>query len=134
MKEEIWTKKWKEALIWLCGYVSLIAYALVGGYVIVKSEDEQLKKTAKTVFIVTLIFTALSAFLSLFNYCGNMSDHYYGSAAYDFYSIFSSIVGILRILVFAAFTVYALIKDKLAPSGSKEEVPAQASEENIDQQ
>ena len=35
--KNIWNNRWKKALIWLCGYVSLIAYAITGGYVIVKS-------------------------------------------------------------------------------------------------
>lgn len=44
--KEVWTKKWKKVLIWVSGYFSLLAYAIVGGYVIVKSEDDELKRTA----------------------------------------------------------------------------------------
>ena len=54
--KEVWSKSWKKILIWACGYVSIIAFAIAGGYAIVKSEDEELKKTAKTCFIVTLVF------------------------------------------------------------------------------
>ena len=109
--KEVWTKKWKKVLIWVSGYFSILAYAIVGGYVIVKSEDDELKRTAKFAFIITLVFTALSAFLSIFNYCGGMATNYYGSGAYEFYSIANSIVGILRIVVFAAFVVITLILD-----------------------
>lgn len=108
--KEIWTKKLKEALIWLCGYVNFIAYALVGGYVIVKSNDEDLKKTTKTVFIVTLIFMAISALLSIYNYCGSFADGYYGSVAYDIYSIATKVVEIVRIGVYAVFIIMALAK------------------------
>lgn len=110
--KEIWTKTWKKALIWLCGYSSFIAYALVGGYVIVKSDDEELKKTAKTAFIVTLIFTALSAILLLYNYCGRFAGDYYNSAAYNFYVIFDAIVAIARIVVFAFFIIMTFVKNK----------------------
>ena len=41
-----WTKNWKKALIWLCGYVHLIAFAITGGYVIAKSTDKELHRTA----------------------------------------------------------------------------------------
>ena len=36
--KELWTTKWKKVLIWACGYLDFIAFALAGGYVIVKSE------------------------------------------------------------------------------------------------
>lgn len=110
--EEIWTKKWKHVFIWICSYFSLIAYAIVGGYVIVKSDDQELKKTAKTAFIVTLIFMALSSFLSLYNSFGSFSDSYYGSGAYDFYTIFNNIVNIARIVVYAVFIVLIFVKNK----------------------
>ncbi len=106
----IWTKKWKSALIWMSAYLNIIAYALVGGYCIVKNEDDELQASAKNAFIVTIIFTALSAFLSLFNYIAGFADNYYSSSAYDFYSTFNSIVGISKIIVFATFTVMTLIK------------------------
>ena len=42
--KKIWTNRWKKALIWFSGYFSLIAFAIVGGYVIVKSEDDDRRK------------------------------------------------------------------------------------------
>ena len=59
----LWSQRWKKALIWLSGYLSFIAYALVGGYVIFKSEDKALQRTAKRVFVITLIFAAVDAFM-----------------------------------------------------------------------
>lgn len=107
---EAWTKKWKEVLIWFSGYVSFIAYAIVGGYVIVKSSDEDLKKTVKKVFIFSLIFSAVSALLLIFNYFGGMVNGYYSSSAYRFYSISSNIVNIAKIVVFAVFIIKTLVK------------------------
>ena len=63
--KEGWTNRWKRLLIWVSGYLSIIAYVIVGGYFMVKSDDEDLKKTAKSAFIVTIIFTAISAFLAI---------------------------------------------------------------------
>ena len=107
---KIWTKKWKSALIWMSAYLNVIAFALVGGYVIVKDDDEELGKTVKNAFIVTIIFAALSAFLSIFNYIGGFADNYYSSNAYEFYSVCNSLVGIARIVVYAVFVILSLVK------------------------
>ncbi len=108
--KNIWTKKWKNVLIWFSGYFSFIAFAITGGYAIVKSEDEELKKTAKTAFVVTLIFACISAFLTIFSNFGSMSDNYYGSGAYDFYSIFSSLVAVGKIITYVVFIILELAK------------------------
>ncbi len=105
-----WSNKWKKCLIWFSGYFSFIAFAIVGGYAIIKSEDEDLKKCAKASFVVTLIFACLSAFLSIFSNFGGMSESYYNSAAYDFYDIFSKLVNVAKIVVFAVFIIIELVK------------------------
>lgn len=104
---EGWTKRWKALFMWLCGYLSIVAFALVGGYVIVKSEDEELKKTAKLILIITLIFTAISMFLSIFYSIGNMTNNFYSSGAYDFYNIVQQITTIAKIVVYAVFALIA---------------------------
>ena len=106
--KEVWTKNLKKALIWLSGYLSIIAFAIIGGYTIIKSNDEDLKKNTKWAFVVTLIFTAINAFLQIFNLCGTMSNTYYGSSAYDFYSYTSKIVAIAQIVVYAVFIIISL--------------------------
>ncbi len=105
-----WSEKWKKALIWFSAYSSIIAYALVGGYVIVKDEDEELKKTTKMAFFVTLIFAALSAFLSVFYNFASMGDGYTLSGAYDFYNIANKLVSIAKIAVYAVFIVLEFAK------------------------
>ena len=44
--KEGWTTRWKALFVWLCGYLNIVAFALVGGYMIVKSDDEELKNTS----------------------------------------------------------------------------------------
>ncbi len=110
--KNIWNNAWKKCLIWFSGYFSFIAFAIVGGYTIVKNEDEELIKCTKTVFIVTLIFTAITAFLTIFSSFAGMSDNYYSSAAYDFYDICSKLVSVAKILVYAFFIVVELIRNK----------------------
>ncbi len=105
-----WSNKWKKCLIWFSAYMSFVAFALVGGYTIVKTEDEDLKKTTKTTFIVSLIFACFSGFLTIFSCIAGMSSTYYNSAAYDFYDIFNKLVNIARVVVFAVFIIMELVK------------------------
>ncbi len=105
-----WTNKWKKVLIWFSAYMSFIAFALVGGYAIVKPESEDVKKTAKTTLIVSIIFAALSAFLSLFYNIGSIGDNYLKTNAYNFYDVCSTLVNIAKIIVFAVFIVLELVK------------------------
>lgn len=128
--KEGWTTRWKALLIWISGYLSFIAFALVGGYVIVKSEDEELKKTAKTVLIVTLIFTAISMFLGIYNGIGNMTDHYYASNAQDAYNVMQQITNIAKIVVYAVFGIIAFFGGKNTVSQPKSASKAEDSAEN----
>ena len=104
--KNIWNNRWKKALIWLCGYVSLIAYAITGGYVIVKSNDEDLRRTAKTAFVVTLIFTAIDAFITILSSIYGLSGYNQGFS--EFLSWFRFIVQIAKIAVYAVFIILAL--------------------------
>ena len=105
-----WTKKWKSVFVWMSAYLSFIAYALVGGYVILKCDDEELQKTTKKAFVVTIIFAAVSAFFSLFNYIAGFADNYYGSGAYEFYSVCVSLIGIAKIVTYALFVILEFLK------------------------
>ena len=100
----------KKCFMWVCGYLNIVAFALVGGYLYIKSDDEDMKKEVKIALIVTLIFTAITAVLSIYNYCGGFSSAYYGSVAYDVYSICLSVVQIAKIIVYAVFAIMALVK------------------------
>ena len=117
---EIWTKKWKKVLIWISGYINFIAFAIVGGWVIGKSEDKELKKTAKTAFIVTLIFTAIDAVLLLLTSIFQQTSGYYSSALYDVMNILSLIETISKIIVYAIFVILTFFEDKTSDKILKE--------------
>ncbi len=106
----VWSNKWKNILIWFSAYSGFTAFALVGGYVILKEQNEELRKNTKVAFVVTLIFAAISAFLSVFYNFMTMSSSYYDSGLYDFYNIFSKIVSVGKIVVFAVFVIMELTK------------------------
>ena len=131
--KEGWTTRWKALFIWLSGYLSIIAFALVGGYAIVKSEEEELKKTAKQAFVVTLIFTLIEMFFSLYSAIGGMTDNYYMSAAYEAYNIMLSIVNIAKIIVFVVFGALAFFKVKANPAhpAAEEKAEEKAADEEV---
>ncbi len=106
----VWTKKWKKLLIWLSGYLSIIAFALVGGYTIVKSDDEDLQKTAKQAFLITAICTAVSALYSVIDYAFRV---FQADLSYEFSSAWNSLyyfIALGKIVVFAVFIIIALVK------------------------
>ncbi|MBQ7356804.1 MAG: hypothetical protein IJW66_05315 [Clostridia bacterium] len=109
-----WNKKWKTVLVWACAYLNFLALVLVGGYFYVKKDDEEVQTASRHAFITTLIFSAVSALLSVYNYIGGFVDSYYSSAAYELYSSLNALAGIARIVVFAVFIILAIVKKETA--------------------
>ena len=101
---------WKKIFVLLSGYVSFIAFAVLGGLVWYKNnEDEEVKKTVKLTLIVSLIFVGLSALLGLYNYIGSLWSNYYATDAYEAYDILSTLVSIAKIIVFAVLIIKELV-------------------------
>lgn len=130
--KEGWSRRWKALLIWASGYLSFIAYAIVGGYVIVKSDDEELKDTAKKAFIVTLIFTAISMFFSIYNSIGALSSSYYSSGAYVAYGVLQMIVNIAKIVVYVVFALLSFFNVKVVSGKSEEKAEDKSEEKSVD--
>ena len=107
--KQSWSKKWTNIFMWASGYLSIVAFAVVGGYAVIKGDDEQ-KKTAKSVLITTLIFAALSAILTLVSNIGGMFDGYYSSLVYEIYRIASVMVTVLKIAVYALCIIFELFR------------------------
>lgn len=122
-----WTKNWKKALIWLCGYVHLIAFAITGGYVIAKSTDKELHRTAKTVFIVTLIFTAVEAVILILSGIASL-----GASMGTALSWIRFFVTLAKIGVYAGGLIMSLFDGGSSEEKSEEAKPAGQNEENTD--
>ena len=123
----LWTKNWKKALIWLCGYVHLIAFAITGGYVIAKSTDKELHRTAKTVFIVTLIFTAVEAVILILSGIASL-----GASRGTALSWIRFFVMLAKIGVYAGRLIMSLFDGGSSEEKSAESKPAGQNEENTD--
>ena len=114
---------WKKLFVWISAYLSYIAFALVGGYVFVKEEDEEVKKQAKLALFVTVIFACISAFLAIYSNCFGMSGTSYSSGAYEFYRWSNFFVNIGKIVTYTVFTILAIVpkKDKQEKITEKKE-------------
>ena len=55
-------KKTGTLVLWASAYVNLIVFALCGGYVWLKSDDEYLKNETKKALIVSLVFVAIARY------------------------------------------------------------------------
>ncbi len=124
--KEIWTKSWKKVLVWVCGYVGILAFAIAGGYVIVKSEDAELHRTAKQCFIVTLAFLAADALLVVLTYIGSLANI---AAAGSGYTVFlgwaSFLLELAKIGVYATVIVMTLVNAR----GEEDAPPAEEADE-----
>ena len=104
------TTKWKKLLVWVAGYANVLTFALVGGYFMLKDEDEDVKYSAKWAFLANLVFLAFTAFLSVISHIGGACN-WYGSWIYKFHSGLSLINNVGRIAVFVTCALFAVFKE-----------------------
>lgn len=113
--------KWQKLIVWLTGYLNIIAFVVAGGYLYKNTEDEGVKRSAKVAFGVTAIFTAVEALILIIQYCLAIA-----SADSGWISKTSWVVGIIKIIVFAVLLVvdmavgFGSAKKSEAPSEEKD--------------
>lgn len=114
--------------IWASVLVSYLAFAVVGGFCMVKSDREDLKNTCKKALAIALIFFAVELFLTVFHYIGSCFNGYYGSGAYQFYDIAGNIVAIAKIITVVVFAILGIVgvgEKKEKNGGSEKENTAE---------
>lgn len=105
-----WTRKLINVLIWVSGYLNFVAFVIVGGFAVVKGDDEQ-KLVAKKVFVITLIFLALNGIMSFLGSTGAwFGNKYYSSWFYDFQVSMTRIINMAETITFATFIILELLK------------------------
>ncbi len=105
--KQIWSLRWKKLLIWICGYLSIVAFAIVGGYTIVRSDSRALKQTSKNAFIAVVVFTVLEAIRLLLSSIGSVSGGMAG-----FLAVYVMLVALAKIIVFACCAIIAFCGGK----------------------
>ncbi len=98
--------------IWASAYVNVIAFALCGGYMWLKSDDEDLKRETKKALIVTLIFVGIGMIQSLTGYIFNLCDISYGNGIYSAHQTIGTLVSIAKIVAYATGAALAVFGGK----------------------
>ena len=105
------------ALCWLLGYYGgLVITGLFAGYILLKEENEWLKKSALKVVVLTLAFSVLNTVIYLLPNLLNIVSSFLEIFRVSFYLSFidrimnfiSNVVSIIKLVVFALMTVMAL--------------------------
>ena len=121
--KEVWSKSWKKVLIWACGFVSIIAFAVAGGYAIVKGEDEGIRRAAKQCFVVTLIFLAADAIVSILSSIAGLAS---SAGLYDVLGWLNFILVIAKIGIYAAAIIMTLVSGKNETSAPQTDTEGKA--------
>lgn len=127
-------KPWIKLIIWVSAFVSPIVYALVGGFIFLSVEDEELREENKKVFKIGLIFLCCSILMSVWSHILGMVEYTYGS--HRAYTVASNVVSLIKILCFVAFGMVAIFKKPEKCScccGHSHECGEHSSEEDFDE-
>ena len=115
------SSKWQKLIVWLTGYLNIIAFCLAGGYIFLKTDDDDVKTSAKTVFALTAFFTGLEILRGLvYNILNVVNvDYQVLSVLSDIGTVFS----IIKMIVFVVLFILDFIGIKFLPvkSGTKSE-------------
>lgn len=94
---------WQKLVIWLTGYLNIIAFVIGAGYIYTKCDDEEIKCTAKLSLITVGGFALLDMFYSFVYQILTVFGASY--EALDELAIVSGIFAILKILIFISFFI-----------------------------
>ncbi len=128
--------KWQKLIVWLTGYLNIIAFVLAGGYLYFKTEDEDVRSSAKNALVVVAGFTGLDLLRSVIYNLMSLFD-----ASYNSLNVVSKIgvaFTIIKAIVFAVLFVLDLNGIQLKKTATAPEVAAAdtaaSSEENAENQ
>lgn len=119
--------KMQKLIIWLTAYLDIVAFVLAGGYIYLKTEEEDAKSSAKTALIAYACFAAITALRSVIYNILSVADASYNTLAV--LTDIGTVISILRVVVFAVFLVLDLYGIRLVTSKpANKEQPAEQSE------
>ena len=96
--------KIQKLIVWLTGYVNLIAFFIAGGYIYLKTDSEDVKVSTKTSFALIAGFTVVDIVTSIIRYIMNLAD-----AGYKASSVMSDIGTVVAIIEAVAFVTLCIL-------------------------
>ena len=108
---------WQKLILWLTGYVSIVAFILAGGYFYKNTEDKKVKTTAKVVLVLTAVFTALGIVVSILNNIATIADNY---DIMNTASTMSAIFSLVKIVTFVTLFILDLCGIDFIPKKQSE--------------
>lgn len=95
---------WQKTIVWLTGWLNTIAFFLAGGYVYLNTESEDVKKSAKSVLGLMLIFAGIEILRSVIYNILSVAN-----VDYDTLSVITDISYVITIIKSIVFvTLYIL--------------------------
>ncbi len=98
------SEKWQKAIVWLTGYLNIIAFFLAGGYIYLKTDNEDVKTSAKNVLVLLIGFTGLDILRSVIYNILSIA-----SASYDVLNAISKIGTVFTIIKAIVFVVLFIL-------------------------
>ncbi len=111
------SSKWQKLIVWLTGYVNIIAFFLAGGYIFLKTDDEDVKTSAKTALVLTVFFTVVELVRSVIYSIMSLSEAPYTTL--NNISKVATVFSIIKIVAFIALAILDLCGIKLIPVKNK---------------
>ena len=104
--------KWQKLILWLTGYLNIIAFVLGGGFVYLKTQDEKVKKSAKTVLAFVIVFTIIDIIRLIIANFINLGDNY--EAINGVYHV-GLVIAVIKAVTFVTFCVLDMFNLQVIP-------------------
>ena len=100
--------KWQKLIIWLTGYLNIIAFILGGGYIYLKTEDEEVKTSAKTTLALVIVFTAIKLLVYIIACFINMGENYKAIKGIANVELFFDVIKAIAFTTFCVLDLFGI--------------------------
>lgn len=107
------SEKLQKLIVWLTGYLNVIAFFIAGGYVYLNTDSEDVKTSAKTVLYLVAGFTGLEILRSIiYNILSLVNVDY---TTLNAFSDVALVLSIIKAIVFVTLFILDLCSIKIIP-------------------